>query len=329
LAASDLIGGMVMQMSVRVASVVLAIIATVIVTVMRILLTPGMQDVDTGAFHISYVIIGIMVVSMAAIWLLAFIGKGTFSLATELDNRTRKSLATALMFSGIILTISSLFDGWRWLFVGQTPPPNDTLINSLDGITLTLTILFGVLAGAFLITLSTMLSKGRLKRSPALSLSALAPVFWIWIRIVRDEISYSSAVQVYQSFYDFMMLIITMLFLFAFARYISATGTHSPRLLMALSLCTVLLSISGPLTSIAMYLSKETEAYNASRLAGITDFGMGIFAAFVAVALVLSKKNALPAAAMAQDQALQENKENHMPMDEDSLGGIRSDEASS
>jgi EamA domain-containing membrane protein RarD len=86
------------------------------------------------------------------------------------------------------------------------------------------------------------------------------------------------------------MLIFTMLFLFALARYISGTGERSPRMLLIFSLCTVLLSVSGPLTSIAMFINGETEAYNSCRLAGFTDFGFGVLAFFVAIALIFSEK---------------------------------------
>lgn len=274
----------------RIAAVVLTLIATITATVMRIILTPGMQDEDTGAFHISYVIICILLVAMLGIALLVFLSKGSYVSAIQLDRNTGNMLAAASVFSGLVLGVSSLFDVWQWMCFDITPPPNDSVINKLDGVTLFLTLLFGILGGIYLIMLGVSLISGKLKRSSKLSFSALLPVFWIWVRLVRYEVSYSSAIQVSQSFYDFVMLIFTMLFLFAFARYISGTGERSPRMLLIFALCTVLLSVSGPLTSIAMYVSGETEAYNSSRLAGFTDFGMGILAIFAAIALVFSKR---------------------------------------
>lgn len=73
--------------------------------------------------------------------------------------------------------------------------------------------------------------------------------------------SYASAVDVGQSFYDFVMLIFLLLFLFAFARYISGVGQNRSRLLFFFSLMTALFALSGPLTRVFLYMTGHGDAY--------------------------------------------------------------------
>lgn len=278
-----------MQNILRKAAAILTIVATIVATVMRILLTPQMLDAETGEFQISYVIIGILLVSIVAIFILALAGKSPMPTAAELDKRTRGPIAYSGMLFGSILLVTSSVYLLNLIATRATPPPNDTVINGLDLTTLLLTLLFGILAGVFLIWLGIALVRGKMKQTTSLSVAALAPVVWIWMRLVRYEVSYASAIRVSESFYDFMMLIFTMLFLFVFARYISNTGLRSPKMLLVYALCTVLLSLSGTITKLVLYAMMENDAYQSCRLADLTDFGAGIFALFVVCSLVFVK----------------------------------------
>lgn len=277
-----------MHCSLRKAAVALAFLATIVTTVLRVVLSPHMQD--TGASSLSYCIIGVILVSMVVIVVLVLAGGKEYPKAVEMGKHGRSMVAYSEMFFGSILLVSSLYDAMKWLSTGKTPAPNTTIINSLDGITLFLTLVFGILAALFMIWIGIVMYGGRLKQSANLSLTALAPVVWIWVRLVRYEVSYASAVQVSQSFYDFIMLIFTMLLLFSYARYISGIGGRSPRTLLICALCTMLMSISGTITSLILYASVETQALQYSRLAGFADFGAGVFAICVALALVFSKQ---------------------------------------
>ena len=129
---------------------------------------------------------------------------------------------------------------------------------------------------------------------------ALAPVAWIWFRLARYEMSYASAVSVSQSFYDFMMMIFTLLFFFSLARYVAGVGEKFPRMLTVYAFCTGLFGISAPLTRFAMYMMGETAAYNASQLATALDLVIGIFAFAVGVGLVFAKQ--LPAPETTEEQ---------------------------
>lgn len=310
-----------MQNTLRKAAALLAFVATIVATVMRIFLTPRMLDTETGEFQISYVIIGILLVAIVAVFILTLAGKDPLPAAAQLDKRTRAPIAySGMLFGSILLVISSMYF-LNLLATGKTPPPNETIINKLDLTTLLLTLLFGILAGVFFIWLGMMLVSGHMKQTSSLSVVALAPVVWIWMRLVRYEVSYASAIQVSESFYDFMMLIFTMLFLFMFARYISNTGMRSPRMLIVYALCTMLLSLSGTVTKFTLYAMMEIDACQSCRLADLTDFGVGIFALFTVLALVFIKplpkeeSTAEPADSL-QDSILGEPMEQQEPKEE-------------
>ena len=53
---------------------------------------------------------------------------------------------------------------------------------------------------------------------------------------------------------------------------------RKPRAVLGFALCTALFSLSGTLTRLAMYFMQDSMAYNASELAGFTDFMIGLFA---------------------------------------------------
>ena len=151
----------------------------------------------------------------------------------------------------------------------------------------------------------------------------------MWFRLVRYELSYASAVRVSQSFYDFVMLIFTLLFLFSFARYISGTGERKPpeksgRMLLVYALCAAVMSLSGPVTAFAMAVSGQTAAFNACRMAGLTDFGMGILA--LSTALTLAFAHPVPAAEVPPEEAAAMNAPAQaVPTAEDILREMRGD----
>ncbi len=280
-----------MQSLLRKIAVAVALVATVAAAVMRIVFTPSMQD--AGESSLSYAVIALLAAAFAAVFVLVLAGKGRQPQPRELSAHARLPMAISSLLAGGVLATASLYDGWVWLCYQRTPPPNDSVISSLDGGALFLTLIFGILGGIFLLWLGISLAGGGVRRTSRMALAALAPVAWIWFRLVRYELSYASAVQVSQSFYDFVMLIFTMLFLFSFARYITGTGEQKPlekshRMLVVYALCTVIMSLSGPVTSFVLYVSGRMAAYNAGSMAGITDLCMGIFALCTALTLVFA-----------------------------------------
>lgn len=180
------------------------------------------------------------------------------------------------MAAGAVLVVSTLFDLYIWVTTKQTPAPNAYVIGKFDAVLLVLTLAFGLLGGAFLVRIGFhWAAQGRMRRG-VFALWALAPSLWVWMRLARYEMSYASATDVTESFYDFVMLIFTLLFLFSFARYVSGVNSgRSPRAVLGFALCTALFSLSGTLTRLAMYLMQDSMAYTSSELAGFSDFMIG------------------------------------------------------
>ena len=174
-----------MRKFLRPAAVGLTAVAAIVATVLRIVITPYMQDGETGDFHVSYYVIGFLLFTMAALAILVFAGEGRIRHPISMVRHDCMPMGLSSAALGFVLIISSLFDGWSWLAFNRTPPPNETIINNLDSTTLTFTLIFGVLAGMFLMWLGAKLIAGSLKPGTGVSMGALTPVIWIWVRVVR------------------------------------------------------------------------------------------------------------------------------------------------
>lgn len=262
---------------------VLATVMTAVVLLMRVLLTPLMQDSETGQFHLSYWVIAVMALTVVAILILVLSDRRPVGVAARPMVLPVSMVSVA---AGAVLVVSTLFDLYIWVTTKQTPAPNAYVIGKFDAVLLVLTLAFGLLGGAFLVRIGFhWAAQGRMRRG-VFALWALAPSLWVWMRLARYEMSYASATDVTESFYDFVMLIFTLLFLFTFARYVSGVNSgRSPRAVLAFALCTALFSLSGTLTRLAMYLMQDSMAYTSSELAGFSDFMIGLFALIFAYSL--------------------------------------------
>ena len=249
---------------------------------------PQMQDSETGTFQVSYLVIGIMAITIVALFLLGRLPK---QVIPQMEGKLLMPVSILGMLVGSILLISSLFDAWSWLMPPHaTPAPNTEIISAMDGIVLFLTLLFGVLGGIFFVRLGLLWAGENCTQTRFYRVWALTPVLWIWMRLARYEMSYASAVDVSQSFYDFVMMICTLLFFFAFARYVSRVGENPPRFLLVYALSAGFFSITGTITRMAMYMMGETSAYSASQLASTVDFVIGLFAFGFAFLLMFGKE---------------------------------------
>lgn len=146
---------------------------------------------------------------------------------------------------GAALVLTCLFDAWNWL-LGHTPPaPAVETVGVAGGVVLGLSLLFGLAGGAFLFRIGLLWLEEDGSRPGVYRLWALCPVLWIWMRLARYEMSYVSAIDVYRSFYDFVMLIFIMLFFLFFARFAAGVGNPRPRLLVGVSLSAALCALTG------------------------------------------------------------------------------------
>lgn len=263
-------------------------VATVLVTVLRIVLMPQLQDSRTGDFALGFGIIGLMVVCIAAFAALAYADKTKPMPA--MDSLPLRASAVTLMILGGTLLLEHLYDVFAYLAWHQTPSMQ-TSASGVDGLLLTGTIVFGLLAGVWaLLQGYTWFTTERLC-SGKYPLLALAFPLWMWMRLGRYVVSYASAVSVVETFYDYAMLVMALLFAMAFARYIAGQTNYQSPTVFWTALATVLCGVSSTCTRFVMYLVGETEAYRASQLARLTDLAVALFAAAVAVALVSSKKS--------------------------------------
>ena len=106
---------------------------TLAVLILRVALTPRMQDPDTGLFHLSYLIIGLMALTMLAAAVLSWLSQND---GVPPGGKLLTPLSLSAMLAGSVMTIVSALDGFNWLLFGETPAPNEHVISGIDGVTL-------------------------------------------------------------------------------------------------------------------------------------------------------------------------------------------------
>lgn len=151
----------------KIAAVITAVM-TLAVLILRVALTPRMQDPDTGLFHLSYLIIGLMALTMLAAAVLSWLSQND---GVPPGGKLLTPLSLSAMLAGSVMTIVSALDGFNWLLFGETPAPNEHVISGIDGVTLFFTIVFGLLGGVMLVRTGIRLAD----RKPG-SLGVDAPV---------------------------------------------------------------------------------------------------------------------------------------------------------
>ncbi len=252
------------------------LLMTVVVTVLRVTLVPWLQKGENAVY--SYAIVGTMVLTMVAIFVLLCAGRRILPALPTATGDWLLPVGFALIAVGALIAISTGYDIYQYVFNGIAPPPAYAVGSGIDRVTLLLSFVCGVLAGFYFIRLGVMWFKAGEETTGLMPVLALAPTFWVWMRLARYEVSYASAVEVYQSFYDFAMLLMSMLFLFTFARQVANVQAKKPYVTVFFALCTVFLSVSGSVARMCFFLSGDGDAYRAGQLAGVADLAVGILA---------------------------------------------------
>ena len=198
--------------------------------------------------------------------------------------------AVFLMVLGGALLLEGIYDIVAYLAWQQTPSLQ-TAASGIDCLLLTGTIIFGMLAGVWALMQGYAWFTNEKLCCGKYPFLALAFPLWLWMRLGRYVVSYSSAVSVVETFYDYAMLVVSLLFAMAFARYVAGQTNYQSPTVFWTALATLLCGVSSTCTRFVMYLTGETEAYRASQLARLTDFAVALFAAAVAVALVMGKSS--------------------------------------
>lgn len=265
------------------AALFLTLVMTVLVTALRVILIPKTQNISTGVFHISYVIVALMALTIVAVFVLLFTDPAPEEQLPPVKGKWLLPVSVLVMAVGICILVVSVLDIYQWAANQTAPPPATVVTGTMDKITLFLSMAFGVLAGVYFLRLGYFWIADNGEIRGMMPIFALCPTFWVWMRLARYEISYASAVQIHESFYDFAMLLCSMLFLFSLARCMSTVAPNKPAKTVGFALCTVLMNLSGPVARVFFYLLGEGDAYRAGQLAGIPDFAIGVLATVLSI----------------------------------------------
>ncbi len=265
---------------------------TALAMILRLTTLPQVQQEAVGEFGVSFWLLVALCAAAVVLAVLSFLSDLPLH---PIGGKQQPKLGSVSVAVGVVLLLDTVLALVRFGMLGKTPPPNAQILNNADRITLYLTFTFGLLGGLWLVALGCQWLRrqtlGNLARA-----GALLPVLWIWCRLARYELSYASAANIKRSFYDFFMLLFLMLFLLAFARYVADVAPPSAKTMRALSAIAAMVGISSPLTRLGMQILGDTEAFNASQLAGIPDLAIGVLALAVTVYLFRDQLDFVPVA---------------------------------
>ena len=275
------------------AAVLLGLGMTAVTLVLRVVLMPTLRDGETGRFSMSAWVIVLLLLTLAALGILGWLAP-----RQRIDVAGGAAVPVALftMAAGGVLTGVSLWETVRYVTAGTVPEPQSAQLTGLAVPLLWLYLLSGLAGGVGLVRFGLQMAAEGGTRIGMSSVPLLLPVLWMWFRLARYEMSYVSAVRLSESFYDFVMFILEMLFLFKLARFASGIGNTRPGMLTFYAMGTAIFAISGPLTRLCMYLLGDTEAYLASHLAGVEDLAIGVMALAFGLALVYGQSSCPPQA---------------------------------
>ncbi len=283
----------------------ITLFVTILVTVLRSVLTPMMQSMDTGLFAFNYAIMGVVLAAFIAVGVLLYLDREQMPALPAVKSPWLLPVAVLMMAVGLGVLVVSVIQLYNWSANGIAPPPNGVLAGPAERTTLFLSLAFGILSGVYFMRLGFYFISEDAEVRGAYPLWALAPAFWIWMRLARYEVSYASAVGIHESFFDFAMLLCTMLFLFAFARQMSDVD-GKPWKTIWLGCMTVMLTVSGTLTRVVFFLLGQGDAYRMGQLAGVADFAIGLLAVAFLLYWVLAKQEVMQTEDVAESATVTE-----------------------
>ncbi len=286
---------------------------TVLLTLWRVAIAPQ-ADKHTTAYQLL-----LIVTAITLIGLLLWCGLRREELR-EVYGMPAMVIVAATLFTGALLTVSSIFTATRWLFGGELPYPQKALLTAADKLFFGGLIVCGLLGGIFFVCLAAKWRSAKSVVRGFFPLMALFPIFWSWFRLLRYETSHVSAVGTYRSLLDLGVLVAEMLFLMAFARFVSNVQEKPQRFLVGLSLCTGLLCTSGVLTRFAMFCSQEGAAFEESALILAPDIGFAVLAFAVAFGQAFAGEQTPP---LEQESEPEQTDEERAPLElEDVINDI-------
>ena len=276
----------------RLLTAVMALIGLVfplLTVVLRVWVLPSLRDWNTGMYSANYILIVLLLLMLVGLAVLGHLADGK---RRELGGYPARVTAVFTAVGGVVLAVTEVLnveDSLSTLrMASNTQQP--MVIPALA----VLQNVVGLLGGAALVWMGLRLLLEGASRRGIAQWSALAPVVWMWLRLVNYEVSYASMVRLKDSFFGLGMLILELLFLFKLARYAAGVGKLPAGRMVAYCMATAVFALSAPATRWILYLQDNSEAYAAYQLAGPVDFAIGVIALAVGLTLVLATLKAQP-----------------------------------
>ena len=252
---------------------------TVVVTAMRVVTAPLSRDPNTGHFTVNMVVITVALLAVAVMAAIARMGDDR---RVDVGRFTATPLSLTMLLAGALIGITGAYDLFAWFTAGIVPPPQTAMTSAVPVALLVITGALAAVGGIVLVLLGRQVWTNRGTREGMCTWEMLIPVLWVWFRLTRYLMSYASAVGLDECVYDFGMFVSEMLFMFQLARFASGVGKTSVSGMMAYAMSASVWTLSAALTRVCMYALGDTQAYLASRLAGFSDFAVGLLALVLA-----------------------------------------------
>ena len=224
--------------------------AAVLVTVLRTWLMPLLRDVDTGLFSANIPAIAVTLAVLLALFLL---GRRMGRRRIDIGGKCTMTLSLAAIFAGAVIGVCGLWDIYSLLTGGVSSSVAQSVAR-IAAVTKFLCVLFSLIGAVSLVRFGLQVASEDGTRIGMSTWPLLAPVLWVWFRLVWYEMSYVSAVRLNESYFDYMMLIFEILFFFKLARFASGIGTTRPGMLMFFAGGAAVFSLSAPLTRALLYM---------------------------------------------------------------------------
>lgn len=258
-------------------------VGAALLCVLRVALVPILWDSDVGHFAVNLPAMISLSVALVAMAVMAF-----YTPREHMDIPESRALPTALagILAGGALGAITLYEAFCWMIGGVLPPPGQMQFSMLTMLLLYGMLVFGILGAVAIVLLGLQVASEGGTRRGMRSFSVLAPVLWAWCRLAWYQMSYTSTVGWSEKSYDFLMVIFELLFLFKVARMVSGIGKSTIGEVLFYAMAAAMFSLSGPLVRVCLYFIGGADIYSSGNLAGVADFGIGVFALVFACSLV-------------------------------------------
>ena len=265
-------------------------LGALLVVVLRVWIVPAQRDMDTGLFTSNMLVVGLMLVLLAAMGAVMFLMRDHSR--REITGNPALALSTVLLIVGGAMSLHGVVEllarfgmvtfysvGQQWIgeeiSLAQVILPWVQTVLSIGG---------GI---AFVLCGLNVASEGGTRRGIT-KLSLLVPVLWMWFVLANYMITYVSMVRITEGFFTVAAYVMELLFLFHLASYMAGVGKRAVGSLFFFSCGAALFALSAPLVRLLLHLLQDVEAASAAGAAGPLDLAVGVLALTVSITLCQS-----------------------------------------